>query len=42
MMYNILIALFTAIAIIGGVIAWRYDHGSGEKKSAKQEEKKTI
>ncbi len=41
-MYNILIVLFTTIAVIGGIIAWRYDHGDGEKKSVKQQEKKTI
>ena len=39
MMYTILIVLFTVIAVIGGIIAWRYDHGTGEKKSTKQEKK---
>ena len=41
-MYNILIVLFTTIAVIGGIIAWRYDHGNGKEKSEIQEEKKTI
>lgn len=32
MVENILIVIFTAIAVVAGIWAWRYEHSGSEKK----------